>query len=144
MYTQYLYVLDKNKQLNKTKLINAEISVISEESYSLISYENYNCFANTLLNVTPDVILNANAFGFIDLKYNMIFVNDLINKIGLTSVEDFIKRYPFGKSEACYHCFNLKFAKIFQKLGVYDNTSIDEFVIIFNYLIEAKEAIIHI
>lgn len=136
--------LDKNKQLNKTKLINAEISVISEESYSLISYENYNCFANTLLNVTPDVILNANAFGFIDLKYNMIFVNDLINKIGLTSVEDFIKRYPFGKSEACYHCFNLKFAKIFQKLGVYDNTSIDEFVIIFNYLIEAKEAIIHI
>ena len=136
--------LNKDKTLSVQTLENIEISLINEESYSLITYENYNCFANSLLNITPDVLLSSNAFEFDNLKYNKKMIDKLINEIGLMSKEEFLRTYPFDKSEQCFYAFNLKFAKIYQKIGVYNNVTLHEFILIFNYLIQAKEAVIHI
>lgn len=141
---EFIKNASNNDSFETIKLVDVNITNKITESYSLISYENFNCFANNILNVTPDVINNVNVFAFEeDLVYDLDEVNRNIKNYGLMSAEEFNQIYGNLVDIKYYYMFNLQYLNIYVANGVYTQTSVVEYIYILDYLISTGQAIIY-
>ena len=121
-------------QIERVKLVNAEIKKEHSVAYSLISSHHYNFFVEDLFS-SPFLEKDVGAFEYFeiakdDLKYTN--VDEDINNYGLYTYDDFAKYI----SREQYDAFNAKYMKI--AVGKGDTTFEEILRMINEYLINAN------
>ena len=143
-YIGHRFVFLESKKHCFYKLIDSEIVSRKTSSYSFITEENLNFYANGVLNCTPDVLLNLNVFDFNkEIQYRKEEVNTALAKYKLCSLNDFCAMYGDDVDAKYYYKFNLKMLNIYLAKGVYSNISVNGMILYLNKLIEKGEALIY-